>query len=230
MFLKFSLVSLLTLSAFAQVQTVPVRITSTPEPISSLYPVLHVKNIGLHTVRMCNQGAVAVTMPPEVVFMGLHELPAISIDRAEVLITDAYNHNPKFTLARLAEYGLVVAGIVTSGGIGGIVAVSAKVSGGIVAGIGVAHVVGDKLKGEVPLLGPFLGSTLSDSVTLAPAGVAGYCATKTIFTGIIKGVHSLDVTVAVPVAPQLVTKPLALTQNEREDLLAMIRGMSLSAD
>jgi hypothetical protein len=198
----------------AQVATVNVRITSTPEPISSLYPVLHTKRIGLHTLRMCSQGAVPVTIPPEQIFMALHELPVISVDRAVTIINDAYSHNPKLQFARYVTFAGLGAAFVASGGFSAIAAATPRVIAGIAAGTAGAQMYADKLKGEVPQLGPFLGSVLNGNVTLAPAGADGYCATKTVFSGVIHGVKSYDVTVLVPVAPtavpgSVVARPLS---------------------
>jgi hypothetical protein len=177
--------------------TVPVHITSNPESISSLYPVLHTRKIGLHTVRMCNLGAVPVALPPEQVFMALAGLPSMTVERAEALVADSYDHNRKLTIVRFVEYGAILATVVISGGM---VAAVPKVSSALGASIPVAHLLGDKIKGEVPALSDILSNVLAAQVNLAAAGADGYCATRTIFTPAIKQVKSYEVTVAIPVA------------------------------
>src|SRR6267142_3219036 len=113
MFLKLSLVSLLTLSAFAQ--TVPVHITSTPEAIGTLYAVTHSKKLGKHNVLLCNDGQVAADVPKERVLQALKDLPVLDVTEALVLMKDAYGKNWKFTIARYAEYGLIIAGVAAGG-------------------------------------------------------------------------------------------------------------------
>lgn len=208
-----------------QVTTVPVHITSTPEGIGTLYAVTHSKKLGKHNVYECNNGQVGVDVPPERTFQALKDLPIIDLAEANILMREAYDHNPKFTVARAAEYALIIAGIVSSGGVGGIVAVSPKIAAGIVSAIGITHMVGDKLKGEVPSLDPFLANSLNDTVHLGPAGSPTQCARRVVFTSVIHGVHGYDLIVDIPVAPGAIAAPAVraqLSTEEKNQVVALV--------
>jgi hypothetical protein len=214
MFRKLIPVSLLTLSAFAQ--SVPVHITSTPEAIGTLYAVTHSKKIGKHNVLLCNDGQAPVDMPRERVLQALKDLPVIDVTEANILMRDAYGKNWKFSVARYAEYALILTGVAASGGTGAIVSISTRGMSKLVGGIGIAHVLGDRLKGEVPSLDPFLANALNDTVHLGPAGSANQCASRIVFTGVIHGVHGYDLTVQVP------TSSVKTASINERDLVALL--------
>lgn len=199
--------------------TVSVHITTSHESISSLYPILHTKAIGLHTVRICNDipGAPSVWVPPEMIFQALVNLPSMTVERAEILINDSYNHNKKLVIVRVIEYGVIIATFVVSGGL---ITASGTAISALGLTIPLAQMLGDKLKGEVPSLASVLDKVLTDDVQLQAAGVKGYCATRTIFTPVIASANLRDYDVRVnvptgqpaPVAPQVI--PPTTTQRQ----------------
>lgn len=198
-----------TLAAQPAVQVVPVHIVSTVERISTLYDITHSKKVGKHNVYICNDGAAPVRISPERVLMALNGLPALRPDEAAALMRNAYNHNPKLDIVRYIEYGALGATII---GAGGLVAISSKGVAALAAGTSAAHMFGDKIKGEVPSLEPFLAQMLSsDPIQLNAAGAPGDCTTKVIFTGVIKDVRGFDVTIQVPSNATLTSAPLPST-------------------
>jgi hypothetical protein len=198
--MKFLSILLTASLSTAEIRTVPVRITSVPEPIRSLYSVLHTKNIGLHTVRMCDQGEFGVNLDPEIVFQALKDLPAMTVERAEIVVRDAYNHNKKLVIVRLLEYGVIIATFIVSGGV---ITLAPKFISALGMAIPTIHVLGDKLAGEVPSLASILGTVLVEEVVLSAAGTKGQCQTRTVFTPVIpkKDLKKYDVTINVVVAP-----------------------------
>jgi hypothetical protein len=232
---RFALLALLSAGiAFAQIQTVPVRITSTPEAIGTLYAVTHSKKLGKHNVMQCNKGAVPVDVPREITLQELHELPVIDVTEANILMRLAYDHNWKFTIVRYGEYAMIVVGALASGGSSTVLfTISTRGMSKLIAGIGVAHLLGDRLKGEVPSLDPFLANALTDAVHLGPAGSPTQCATRVIFTGVIHGVHGYDVTANVPVLPPATVRvaespaPKPINGEEATQLVALVMAMPL---
>lgn len=215
-------VALLVATLHAQVATVAVHVTSTPEAIGTLYAVTHSKKIGKHNVLLCNDGAIPADVPKERILQALKDLPVIDVTEANILVRDAYGKNWKFNVARYAEYGLIVAGMLASGGTSSTLTISTKGMSKLVGAIGVAHVVGDRLKGEVPSIDPFLVNALSDTVHLGPAGSANQCSSRIVFTGVIHGVHGYDVTVQVPVAQVAAAKVAGVSPDEARQLVAAV--------
>lgn len=222
---------------FPVIQFVPVHITSTPELISTLYGATHAKNIGKHNIIQCNDGVTAVDVPKERTLQALKDLPVIDVTEAVILVTQQYNNNPKFTLTRYAEYGLIAVGALSGGAGSAVVQLSSKTLARLVAGIGLAHLLGDRLRGEVPSLAPFLANALTDTVHLGPAGSANQCVSRVVFTGVIHGVHGYDVVVQMPVAPPTPTTnrvadnqpqpPAALTSDDQKQLVAAVAAVPL---
>jgi len=163
--------------------------------------VTNAKNIGKHNLSFCNDGQFPVDLPPERILQALPDLPMLDVAEAITLMRLAYSRNWKFSIARYAEYALIIVGAVASGGATAVFVISAKGLSKIIAAIGIMHVVGDKLKGEVPPLEDFVKNALIDTIHLGPAGSINQCARRVAFTGIIHGVHGYNVVVQVPVAP-----------------------------
>ncbi len=183
------------------VRFAPVRITTRPESISTLYPVLHAKNFGVHNIQLCNASIQTVTVPLEQVIGALPDFPYLPYDQAEILAANSYQHNPKLMVARIGEYAALVAtGVMAGGTASSVLKISPKAIALVAVGIPLFHTIGDKLKGEVPPISQFSSQIIQGDTVLSPAGQKGYCVSKLILSSKIPSnkLKSYDVTVSLP--------------------------------
>lgn len=134
--------------------------------------------IGLWTIRACNDGAQAVSIPPERVFLAAPTVRFLAPEQAATVLAMRAKMSTAAQVVRYLEWGAMGATVITGSGL---VAASTKVVSSIAIGATAAHTIGDKLTGEIPALGP-IGTQLTDPIQLAPGG----CATRVAFAALMK--------------------------------------------
>lgn len=173
---------LLTASSYAQVSVV-----YTPEPMAVL-KALNVRDIGLWSVRACNDGAAAVTVPAERFYMAAPLVRLITPARARAVVLDRRGRSGKATAAKYIGYGLTLATALTGFGP---IAANTTVVASLAFGSTIAMETRRQLEAEIPDTGPFFETLLEEPVQLAPAA----CATRTAFAAKMRSPKPIAATI-----------------------------------
>ncbi len=164
-----------------------VTVAYTPEPMVVLR-AMNVRDIGLWSVRACNDGPAAVTVPVERLYMASGAVRLITPERARAVVLDRRSRSKKALAAQYIGYGLSIAAVLTGFGP---IAASKDVIAALALGSTVAHEARRQLDAEAPDTGPFLESMLNGPVTLE----AGACATRTAFAAKMKAPATVFATI-----------------------------------
>lgn len=161
-----------------------VTIQYSPEPMAVLESV-HVRNVGLWTVRACSDSA--VTLPEERIYMAAPpQLHLIGSDRARLVIMAGAKRSKKAIAAELIGWGLMGATALT--GFGPISA-TPRVVAGLAMGSGLAGSIKTRLEGAAPDISPFIAKMLAGPVSIA----AGGCETRVVFAAKMKNPQPVTV-------------------------------------
>ena len=160
-----------------------VHITTRPEPVTILLPVLRTKSIGLTSVQVCNEGVNAINIPTEQIVASMPDFPYLSSDQAALLVNQSYQSNPKLKWIKIGGYVLLAAAALVTGSnaLNGTVQISPKTISAISVGLPVLDQIGKSVQGEVPSISQFSPQLLAGTFSLTPAGQVGYCTTKIMF-------------------------------------------------
>ena len=174
----------LALPALAQVQ-----VRFSPEPLEVLR-AMNVKKLGVWSVALCSDYSHPVSIPRERISMAAGPIHIIEPVRATAVLNTRRATTKKALVAEGIEYLLLGASVF---GGSGMIAMTPKILGALAAGTGVAHTVQDRLRSQLPDLGPFTDGLLTGPVSLAPA----QCATRTVFAGLMKNPQPVTATIQI---------------------------------
>jgi hypothetical protein len=138
-------------TALCSLMCAQVSVMATPDPIITMAPV-HLKAAGPWTVRACNDGATAVSVPEERVFMAIPSVQLVSLNEATIILQTQQAKSVPAKLAQYAGYGLGIAAVVTGWGA---VQSSVKVVGSIAAGQAIAQYMQGQASTAIPAIGPY---------------------------------------------------------------------------
>jgi hypothetical protein len=179
---------LLTL-AFAWPALAQVQIRFSPEP-SEVLRAMNVKKLGVWSVALCSDYPHAIIVPRERVVMAAGQIHIVDPVRATAVLNTRRATTKKAIAAEAIEYLLLGASLF---GGSGMIAMTPKILGALAAGTGVAHTVQDRLRTQLPDLGPFTGGLLAEPIPLAPAA----CTTRTIFAGLMKNPQPVSAVIQI---------------------------------
>lgn len=161
-----------------------VSIQLSPEPMEVL-AALHVRGVGLWTLRVCNDSSSATLVAPERILMAVPSVRILDSSRAEAVLAAARGRNWRVQAATYISLGALMATALTGWGA---IAAQPAVIAALGVGSGAARLVADELGRNAPDLGPYTGSLLETPIALS----AGQCATRTVFAGKMKNPVSIS--------------------------------------
>ena len=154
----------------ATVAWADVSVLLSPQPASTTR-AMGITAASLWAVRLCNSGDAIATVPAERVFEGAPDVPFLELGEAQIVLQQSHARNRRVKIARYLEGAVVLATVVTGGGV---VAASPKVIVALGLSASAAHQIGDLIQGVAPDLTPIAADLMNAPLTLAP----GACATR----------------------------------------------------
>lgn len=167
--------------------TAQVTVQYTPEPMAVLESV-HVRNVGLWSIRACNDGAEAVALSEERLYIAAPGIRLISSNRARLVVIAGAKRSKKAIAAEWIGWGLMGATALT--GFGPISATQSVVAG-LAMGGGFASAVKTRLESAAPDISPFVADLLSGPVSIPVGG----CVSRIVFAAKAKNPQPVTVTI-----------------------------------
>lgn len=143
-----------------------VTVLFSPEPARAARSI-GIKSASVWAVRACNAGGTSLTLTPERIFQAAPDAAFLETGEAQLLLQQSHTRNRRVTIARYLEGAVVLATVLTGGGV---IAASPKVIVALGLSASAAHQIGDLIQGVAPDLGLLSSQLLSAPVTLAPGG------------------------------------------------------------
>jgi len=166
-----------------------IRVLATPEPLEVLRAT-GVRNLGVWTIGVCNDGKEARVVSPERIRMLLPELRIVEPSRAAALLNQGQRRSKRATLARLLAYGAALATSFTGSGL---VSANPTIISALALGTVTLNQASSWTASTLPDLSPFSSNLLSSSLDLP----AGGCATRSVFTALMKHARPMSATEAL---------------------------------
>lgn len=169
-----------------------VIVSASPQPML-ITDAIPVKVIGLWDIRVCNDGAEAVKLPAERVYMAIPpEIRLLSASSARIVLATRQAKNKKAIAATLVRYGITIGTTVTASGI---VSASKTVIGYLALSGELARQTERELSAHIPSVLPFTENLLDGIVLLGPKGAPDACATRTAFAAKMRNPNPVSVTI-----------------------------------
>ena len=163
-----------------------VSLLFTPLPLRASRTV-GIRNVGLWTVLVCNDGPAFVNLPEERILMAAPTLLALDHATALATLTQSHVRDRSVVIANLLQNAVLLSSIFTAGGL---IAASPRIIVSLTLGASGAMQLANAIKGQAPDLSGIQANLLETILPLAPSS----CATRTVLAGIHPGVQPVAAT------------------------------------